>query len=322
MTNYPEVTWLLSTKNSMPFLRQTLESISVQTYPYYKVLVWDDCSNDGTLEELQRWIPGRLPGIIHFGQSRRLGPSLAFLVEQADTELCARIDGDDINLAHRLRQQVEFLSQHPEVGVVGGQIQIIDQQGTVCDTWHYPTDDATIRWCSRWEPRLCHPAVLFRRSLVLAAGNYRDVKAEDADLWQRLSHLTEFRNLPELLIQYRRTENSATGAIQDYLPMNRAQARQNASILFPNISDPAQAMELWEATYPSQLHGPSKYRHIRELEKAAVSFSRRVNKPRDYFLNTDLYREQRFHLRRRFFQRIGLMPLVRLRESLRASTHS
>ena len=322
MMESPQVSWLLSTKNSMPYLRQTLESIASQTYAHHNVLAWDDCSTDDTLDELHRWIPHRIPGTIFAGKISRLGPSLAFLVDKADTELCARIDGDDINLPDRLQHQVDFLSMHPEVGVVGGQIQVIDEQGTVCDTWHYPTDDATIRWSSRWEPRVCHPAVLFRRSLVLAAGNYRDVKAEDADLWQRLSYLTEFRNLPEFLIQYRRTESSATGAIQDYLPMNRAQARHNASILFPNIPDPAQAMELWEATYPSQLHGPSKYRHIRQLEEAAVSFSRRVNKPRDYFQNTDLYREQRFHLRRSFFERIGLMPLVRLRETLRASTHS
>lgn len=316
VTEQPWVTWLLSTKNSMPYLPRTLESIAAQTYRNHKVLVWDDCSNDGSLEELRKWIPGRIPGTIFSGRSLRLGPSLAFLVEQADTELCARMDGDDINLPHRLQAQVDFLTKHPEVGIAGGQIQTIDGSGDIVGTWHYETDDAALRWHTRWESRFCHPTVMFRRQLVLAAGNYRDAEAEDFDLWQRLSIVTEFRNLSDPLIQYRRADRNLTANITDYLPMNRKQAQQNATSLFPGVDDPAQALELWESTYPSQLQAPSKFWHIRKLEKAAISLALRVGKPREYFLSTDLYREQRFHLRRRFFERSGLMPFVRLRNAL------
>src|SRR5579863_7830623 len=103
------VTWLISTKQSMPFLPLTLESIANQTYRNQKILAWDDCSTDGSLEELRRWIPSRIPGRIFAGKSLRLGPCLAYLVEQADTELCARIDGDDIAYPHRLERQVAYM---------------------------------------------------------------------------------------------------------------------------------------------------------------------------------------------------------------------
>lgn len=106
------VTWLMSVRNGMPYVSETLASIAAQTYANHKILVWDDCSTDGTLEVLRKWVPDCIPGHIFAGHSLRLGPSLAFLVEQADTELCARIDADDISLPDRLEKQVAFLAAH------------------------------------------------------------------------------------------------------------------------------------------------------------------------------------------------------------------
>jgi hypothetical protein len=187
---------------------------------------------------------------------------------------------------------------------------------------NYPSDDASIRWAARWSPLLFHPSVIFRKSHVKAAGNYRDVAVEDLDLWQRLSLYTEFHNLAEPLIQYRRTTSSLTGTVTDYFPMNRSQAHLNSSILFPGITNAARALDLWYATYPSRLHVRCKYWHISALEGAAITFARRVGKPGDYFLNTDLYCEQRFRLRRGFFDRIGLTPLVKLRDRFHALSHN
>ncbi len=133
MTEQAPITWLLATKNSMPYLTATLESIATQTYRNHKVLAWDDCSTDGSLEELERWIPHRIPGRIFSGQSKRLGPCLAFLLEQADTELCARIDGDDVNLPTRLERQVEVMLKNPAIGVLGSYLEVIDGEGKHVD---------------------------------------------------------------------------------------------------------------------------------------------------------------------------------------------
>ena len=144
--NNPPVTWLLSVKNNMPFLAETLRSIAEQTYRNHKILAWDDCSTDGSLEELQKWIPAVIPGKIFSGKSLRLGPCLAFLVEQADTELCARIDGDDIAVPHRLEKQVRYMLDHPEVAVLGSRMQVIDENGNELPSWAHPVDEAEINW--------------------------------------------------------------------------------------------------------------------------------------------------------------------------------
>ncbi|HSU31904.1 MAG TPA: glycosyltransferase [Bryobacteraceae bacterium] len=318
----PSVTWLLSVKNSMPFLRETLESIHCQTYKNHKLLVWDDCSTDGTLEELERWIPNRIPGKIFSGRSLRLGPSLAFLVEQADTELCARIDGDDVNLPHRLERQVAFMQANPAVGVLGSLTAHIDENGTHAPAWGYPILDADIRWRSRWQPSLCHPTVMFRRSAVLAAGNYRDFQVEDFDLWMRMSLLTEFHNLPEPLVQYRRYSASLTGEVDDFYPLERKTASLNAGVLFINTADPAKAVALWSATHPyraeqpnfsfSPFHALRAYRSIQQLRNEAIELARHVGKEDNYFTGSDFFKEQRYILRRRILQSYGPLKMLRL----------
>jgi glycosyltransferase involved in cell wall biosynthesis len=83
------VNWLIPVRNGMPYLPETLTSIENQTYQGWGVLVWDDGSTDGTMEELKKWIPHRLPGQIMSGAPLGVGGALAKLVEASQTEYCA-----------------------------------------------------------------------------------------------------------------------------------------------------------------------------------------------------------------------------------------
>ena len=310
------ITWLVPIRNGMPYLPLTLESIANQTYRNHKILAWDDCSTDGSLEELHRWIPKRIPGCIFEGKSLRIGPCLAFLVEQADTELCARIDGDDVASPDRLERQAAYMAEHPQVAVLGSQTQFIDENGKDLPSWRLPCCDADARWLARYTSPVAHSAVLYRRSAVLAAGNYpAEFQFEDNAVWTRMSLMPfEFHNIPEALTKYRRTTTSGTGLIKDWLPPFRQIARSYASTIFPGVSNPDEAMELWEATHPHKRHAPARLRHLKILEKAAVAHARQVNKPDDYFLNCDAYIQQRYVVRRHILGRFGLGPVVRLRE--------
>lgn len=320
MAETPPVTWLLPVRNGMPYLTATLQSIAQQTYRNQKIIAWDNGSTDGTAAELHRWIPSVIPGIVVSDQPMHLGPSLAAMVEMTDTELCARMDGDDLNVLDRLERQVAFLQSHPHVGVLGGQLELIDEkdQPITDEPWSYAINDADVRWLLRWRNQLAHNAVLFRRSVILAAGNYRDYQPyEDLDLWQRVANITEICNLPGVLVRYRRITSSSTGTIKSFVPTDRAAAKLNASILFPGLSEVDQVMSLWEASHPLQSHLPVKFQHSRQLQEAAQLLAQKIGKPTDYFTETQTFKEQHFRLRRRFFKQCGLLPLIRLRERIR-----
>lgn len=314
------VTWLMPVKNGMPYLPQTLESIANQTYRNHKILVRDDGSTDDTLDELKRWIPGRIPGEIFSGPGMGVGRSLAFLIDQAKTEYCARIDADDINMPDRLEKQVEFLRAHSKVGAVGSQVKLIDENGAPLEEYNFETDDAEVRWLTRYACRLCHPAVMLRRSVVIIAGNYRNLSTyEDTDLWVRMSRVAELANLPERLLCYRRFEGSVTGKVEDWLAFMRRGALLNSEILFPGIKDGERAMDLWDATVPQKLSWreikhPAKWSHLKDLKKSAILMARESRKPDDYFTSTQAFREQYWLLKRRVLSRWGLAPLLRLRD--------
>ena len=221
-----------------------------------------------------------------------------------------------MNLPDRLAKQVEFMINHTETGVVGTQVQLIDSEGQAQGEWRYKCDDAECRWLTRWITHLCHPSVLFRRSVVLAAGNYRDVRNEDSDLWFRLSSYAEIRNMPETLLRYRRSATSTTGTVTDWLPVHRRIAKLYATSLFPNIAEAERAMAFWNLTYPHRWSSDQRVKIVdfNLLQGAAVALARQFAKPDDYFTSTATYKEQVYHLRRRMLEGFGLGPLMRLRQ--------
>lgn len=319
MTN-PAVTWLMPVRNGMPFISLALKSIAEQTYKNQRIIVWDNGSSDGTLEELRRWIPAYIPGVIVSGRPLGVGASRAALINMAQTELCAWIDADDLTSPDRLERQVPFMLRHPRLAALGTQAGIIDENGVSPGRWTYKTDDAEARWMTRWHAQLCQSSVLCRRKAILAAGNYRDVPDEDLDLWMRLAAVGEIRNLPEALVQYRRTQSSTTGKIDDFFPNDRRAAVRNARILFPNIPDPRAAMALWDVTHPRRLDANCRVKDIWQLERAAITLAHAAGKPADYFTSTPAFEHQHYSLKMRAYQRFGLGPLVALKSRLNQVT--
>lgn len=309
----------MSVKNSMPYLTEALESIAAQSYRNHSVLVWDDCSTDGTLEELQRWIPSRLPGKIFYGRTASHGASLAFLVEQAETEFCARMDGDDISLPHRLEKQIAFLQEHPEVGLVGAYNEVFVEHSEVCYKESRPTDDAEIRWATKWGSQFCHPTVVFRRQAVLDAGNYPgDIRWEEGPLFMRMTRITEMRNIPECLLRYRRHPRNGTFGETDYISIESEVALHSGKHVFPTFPSQREFLAFWEATHQKLFERelPVQWKFKRILKQMAVEAAREAGKPDGYFQKTRLYRYQQYFLQRRWMQNRGLGPLIQLRQKL------
>lgn len=181
-------------------------------------MVWDNGSTDGTLEILDRWLPSRLPGRVFRGMPLSLGLSLSRLVEEAPTELCARMDVDDICHPERFRLQIDFLQRHPEIALVGTDRDCIDMAGNpVNGASKLPYAATDVLHATLVGPRIWHPTVLFKRSAVLESGNYQDHStpeepywSEDYDLWMRLQTRFLAATMPDRLLRYRVNPDGVT----------------------------------------------------------------------------------------------------------------
>lgn len=242
------VTWIMPVRNGMPYLRETLESLCRQTHGNARVIAWDNGSTDGSIEELTKWIPRLIPGQVITGQPMGLGASLAAMVKMADTPFCARIDSDDICLPERLEKQVAFMLAHPEVAVLGSGCNIIDGDGQYVRTIEpVCQSDADHRWKIRFGTTLVHPSVMFRRQVILDAGNYRDIKpGQDLDLWCRVVRRGRLRNLAKPLIDYREHEQSVTATVlSDFSERRQKLLAPHFGTLFPKL-DAAQIARVYE----------------------------------------------------------------------------
>ncbi len=198
---------ILPVKNGERFLKAALDSLARQTFQDFRLLACDDGSTDSTGEILSG--ESRFPVlVVRHETSLGVAASLNALLEKSEgCTYIARFDGDDLCHPERFARQTTFLEAHPEIGIVGTGLEIIDSEGRVCERTIYPLSDAEIRTELMFRDPLAHPALMIRAHLLRDPLNRYDPAfgvTEDYELWCRLSSRVRFANLPDPLLRYRR----------------------------------------------------------------------------------------------------------------------
>jgi glycosyltransferase involved in cell wall biosynthesis len=207
MTVVPKVTVLMPVYNAARFVREAMDSILGQTFTDYEFLILDDGSTDESVEIIGSYPDERIR-LVRNERNLRLAATLNRGLALARGEYVARMDADDISLPERLAKQVAFLDAHPDIGICGTWAQAF---GEAHFQIIHPADNERIRAKLLFDSALVHPAVLLRReALARHQLIYREFyPIDDYDLWQRASRLFPLANIPERLLCYRVTEQSA-----------------------------------------------------------------------------------------------------------------
>ncbi len=201
--NSPRVSVVMPAYNAARWLRRALASLVTQTFADLEIVVVDDGSDDETPTIIATAAAGdsRIVAVRqdHAGFSSAANHGLAV----ARGEYIGRLDADDIALPDRFAIQVAFMDAHPEVGVVGGSMVVIDEHERKLHRMYYPTENVDAEMLKY--SALGHPATLIRRSLMVELGGYRRafVHAEDYDLWLRIAERARLANLPDVVTYYR-----------------------------------------------------------------------------------------------------------------------
>src|SRR5579863_4991644 len=121
----PLVTVLVDTCNHERFIEEAVVSVLEQDFPRseMEILVVDDGSTDRTPEILRKFASTlRLLRKTNGGQASAFN----FGIPEARGEIIAFLDGDDWWAPQKLSRVMEYLSSHPEVGVLGHGIYQVD----------------------------------------------------------------------------------------------------------------------------------------------------------------------------------------------------
>lgn len=207
-TSVPLVTVVVPSFNESPaIVRASLESIRNQTFPDFECIVVDE-STCPECAEACRVVCAEDPRFIYVHPAERLGlpKSLNLAISQARGRLIARFDADDICMLDRIALQVAFFDTHPEISVVGGALDIINDDGQVVAHRGYPQSSVKIAKGMQYTTTIAHPTVMFRRDAIEKHGGYNPEFrfSEDLDLWLRWMNAGLcFANLPQALVFYR-----------------------------------------------------------------------------------------------------------------------
>lgn len=195
--------------------RQALDSVLNQTVPPTEiVLVRDGLVYDALQETIDEYLEkyDRLFTYVPLDENGGLGNALRIGLENCHCELVARMDTDDICVLDRFEKQLNYLSEHPEVDMVGGNIaEFKDDVEKIIDYRCVPQTNREIYDRMKKRCPFNHQTVMYKKSAVLSAGNYEKFYLfEDYYLWVRmLIAECTFGNMGEVLC-YARVSDMAS----------------------------------------------------------------------------------------------------------------
>lgn len=249
----PTVSVIIPTYNSARYIREAIDSVLGQTYGDYEIIVVDDGSTDNTAEIIQPY-RDRITYIYQSNQKLPVARNTG--IAASSGQYLAFLDSDDLFLPHKLATQAGVLDERPDIGLVAGGYQYVDENGRLIKehkSWiNRPVIDLETIITGGLVPPV---AVLLRRSWFNQVGGFdpQMIHSEDMDLWFRLALAgCPMTWSPSIVSQYRlHLTNQSRSHAEQYSYYRRALERAFSNDKMPDqlrVRD----QEIYALTYLSQ----------------------------------------------------------------------
>jgi len=200
MTELPLVSIITPSYNHARYIEATMHSVLTQDYPQIEYIVVDGGSTDGTVELIEGhdkiawWISEKDKGqtdAINKGFARATGSILAWL------------NSDDTYEPGAVAAAVNYLQEHPEVGMVYGDCNFINESGKVIGKFNSAQTD--LHLLRQGYVHISQQTMFFRADLWKQVGPLDPsfYFAMDYDLWTRIAARSEIKYIPQTWANFR-----------------------------------------------------------------------------------------------------------------------
>lgn len=212
----PLVTVVCLSYNHRPFIQEAVGSVLAQTYPNIQIILIDDGSTDGSIDELEI-IAQKNPHVELISLKQNVGNCKAFNIAFAKAKGDYIIDfaTDDVMLPSRIQEQINFFKTLDDTyGVVFTDAGYVDEDGRFL---YYHNDNLRRKKMITTIPRgnvypvviaryfISSPTMMIRKRVLDEMGGYDEQLAyEDFDLWIRSSRNYQYAFLDRVLTYVRR----------------------------------------------------------------------------------------------------------------------
>jgi glycosyltransferase involved in cell wall biosynthesis len=201
MPDQPLVSVITPSFNHARFIETTMRSVLMQDYPRIEYLVVDGGSSDGTVDIIQKYA-GKLAWWVSEkdrGQTDAINKGFA----HAKGEYLAWLNSDDTYEPGAVSSAINYLQEHPEVGMVYGECNFIDEHGNVIGKFSSAQTD--YRLLRQGYVHIPQQTMFFRRELWEKVGPLDPTFyfAMDYDLWTRIAARSEIKYVPQTWANFR-----------------------------------------------------------------------------------------------------------------------
>jgi glycosyltransferase involved in cell wall biosynthesis len=187
--------------NQARYVEQTIKSVLSQDYPRIEYILVDGGSTDETQniikkyeDKLAWWVSEK-----DRGQTDAINKGFA----RASGEVLAWINSDDTYEPGAVSAAVKHLQDHPEIGMVYGDCNFINESGKVVGK--FSSAQTSYRLLRRGYSHIPQQTMFFRADLWKQVGPLDPsfYFAMDYDLWTRIAGRAEIKYLPQMWANFR-----------------------------------------------------------------------------------------------------------------------
>ncbi len=197
MNMSPSISVVIPVYNRKKLVIEAIRSVLEQKPKNYEVIVIDDGSTDGTLEDLKQIsFPIRSIRIPHRGVSAARNQG----IKNAKGMFIAFLDSDDLWLPGKLDAQLFYLRTHPSIPLVYVD-QFLEIKGRRIAVTRFEVMDTTHEQKTKFDlpgfaqsPPIHISSVMVRKSIFEEVGYFNEdlLIHEDTDMWNRISEHYSF----------------------------------------------------------------------------------------------------------------------------------
>ena len=189
MTNSPEVSVLMSVFDKPDDVVRSIDSVLKQRNVDFELIIINDGACESVVDVINRFDDPRL--ILINQENQGLTKALINGCRAAKSPYIARIDAGDEMATQRLLVQSTFLSNNPDVAVVGCSVRMVTDERLFLFDIKISADDLQNSLMSSdltSFKSFVHSSVMFRRQAYEQVGGYRSefYFTQDCDLWARI----------------------------------------------------------------------------------------------------------------------------------------
>ena len=203
-------------RNDKPeYLAKSIQSVLFQSYRDFTYYIGIDGPIGKELRDVLDSISDSRIKILENKENKGLAGILNDMLvkcKEEGYEFIARMDSDDIAQLDRFEKQISYLESYPDVDMVGGAINEIDENGINREkVTKYPCSPEDCRAFFAKRNPVAHPTVMFRRSFFEKAGWQYPTdfeRNEDTRLWHEgYKHGCVIANIPDVVLNFRMTDS-------------------------------------------------------------------------------------------------------------------